>query len=41
MFKGDPMFEFAFTKLPRSYFMKIVELRRLRQQAEPQLPPLA
>lgn len=31
LFKGDPTFNYVFNRLPRSYFMKIVELRRKRQ----------
>jgi hypothetical protein len=30
LFKGDPTFEYIFNKLPKSYFMKIVELREKR-----------
>nr|DAR75725.1 MAG TPA: bacteriocin [Caudoviricetes sp.] len=38
LFKGDPTFEYMFNKLPRGYFVKIVELRRKRIEKEgPQL----
>lgn len=38
LFKGDPTFSYIFNELPRSLFLKIVEFRRKRYEAEPQLP---
>lgn len=40
LFKNDPTFDYIFNKLPKSYFMKIVEIRRKRKEEEPKLPPL-
>ena len=36
LFKSDPTFDYIF-HLPKSYFLKIVELRRKRVASEPQL----
>ena len=38
LFKGDPTFEYIFKELPKSHFLRIVELRRARKDSEP--PPL-
>ena len=35
LFKGDPMFDYYFNKLPKGHFLKIVELRRKRRMANP------
>lgn len=40
LFKGDPTFDYVFNKLPKGYFMKIVDLRRKHKEANPQLEDL-
>ena len=37
MFKSDPTFDYIFRELPRSYFLKIVELRKKRRTENPNL----
>ena len=40
LFKGDPTFDYIFYHLPKSHFLKIVELRKKKLMEEPQLPDI-
>lgn len=35
LFRNDPTFDFIFNNLPKSQFVRIVELRRKRMSSEP------
>ena len=40
LFRGDPTFDYIFHNLPKSHFLKIVELRRNRMNRSPGLDDL-